>query len=222
MYHLYASYKGSYRKVNEMKITMLGTGKAYVTECYNSCFVISDENQHFMVDGGGGNGILHDMSKRLLETEQIKGFEKIVRFHEVKDGEERKINGRKVTFFDIQSAKAKQFGFCMDLDQGERLVCCGDEPFNECEKKYVEGSKWLIHEAFCLQSQTDFFKPYEKKHSTVKDVCCLADRLGIQNLILYHTEDMNIRTRKELYTKEGAAYYHGNLYVPDDLEMIEL
>ena len=43
-----------------------------------------------------------------------------------------------------------------------------------------------------------------------------------ENLILYHTEDKNIKERKVLYTEEGKAYYHGNLYVPDDMEAFEL
>ena len=32
---------------NRMKLTMLGTGNALVTECYNTCFVLSDEYGHF-------------------------------------------------------------------------------------------------------------------------------------------------------------------------------
>ena len=28
--------------------------------------------------------------------------------------------------------------------------------------------------------------------------------------------------RKELYTEEGKNYYHGNLYVPEDLEVLDL
>ena len=40
---------------------MLGTGNATVTECYNTCFVITDKNKHFMVDGGGGNTVLHQL-----------------------------------------------------------------------------------------------------------------------------------------------------------------
>ena len=40
-----------------MKITMLGTGKAVVTECYNTCFLIQNEEQLLLVDGGGGNTI---------------------------------------------------------------------------------------------------------------------------------------------------------------------
>ena len=36
-----------------MEITLLGTGNALVTECYNTCFVISHDGKHFLVDGGG-------------------------------------------------------------------------------------------------------------------------------------------------------------------------
>ena len=38
-----------------MKLTILGTGNATVTECYNTCFALSDGNRHFLVDTGGGN-----------------------------------------------------------------------------------------------------------------------------------------------------------------------
>ena len=44
----------------------------------------------------------------------------------------------------------------------------------------------------------------------------------MKNLLLYHTEDQNIARRKELYTAEGMQYFHGNLFVPEDLEVIEL
>ena len=45
----------------EMKLTILGTGNAAVTECYNTCFVLSEKDDYFLVDGGGGNGILHQL-----------------------------------------------------------------------------------------------------------------------------------------------------------------
>ena len=45
-----------------MKITMLGTGHATVTNCYNTCFTISENNKHFLVDAGGGNGILKQLA----------------------------------------------------------------------------------------------------------------------------------------------------------------
>ena len=36
-----------------MKLTLLGTGNALVTECYNTCFVLSEGEKHFMIDAGG-------------------------------------------------------------------------------------------------------------------------------------------------------------------------
>ena len=56
----------------------------------------------------------------------------------------------------------------------------------------------------------------------MKDSCELAESLGIKNLLLYHTEDKNIENRKTLYEAEGKPYYTGNLYVPDELDVIEL
>ena len=62
----------------------------------------------------------------------------------------------------------------------------------------------------------------EKHHSTVKDACELAEKLNIRNLLLYHTEDKNLDERKKFYLEEGSCYYHGNLFIPDDLELLEL
>lgn len=266
-----------------MKLTILGTGNALVTKCYNTCFVLSDNNRHLLVDGGGGSEILARLEKAEIDWHDIKDIfvthkhidhllgiiwmiriitqnmakgkyegevnlyahEEVIeilqnmantllvkkttkfigdRFHmiTVKDGESREIIGHNVTFFDIQSTKAKQFGFSMDLGNGEKLTCCGDEPYCDYEEPYAKDSTWLLHEAFCLYSQADIFSPYEKHHSTVKDACELAQSLNVKNLILYHTEDKNIKNRKELYMQEGRPYFDGNLYVPDDMEMIEL
>ena len=47
-----------------MKITMLGTGNAVATECYNTCFVLSENNNYFLVDAGGGNML--DANKRYI------------------------------------------------------------------------------------------------------------------------------------------------------------
>ena len=140
----------------------------------------------------------------------------------VEDGEHRNIIGYDVEFFDIHSTKAKQFGFTTVLKNGKKLTCAGDEPYNDANEVQVRGSAWLLHEAFCLDSQADIFKPYEKHHSTVKDACELADRLGIENLVLWHTEDKNYENRKVLYMREGKEYYSGNLYVPYDQEKIIL
>lgn len=178
-----------------MDITMLGTGNAMVTECYNTCFVLRDGDKHLLVDGGGGNTLLAQLKhagfdwmdmREIFVTHKhvdhimgvvwmirmicqhmkqgqyegeatIYGHEEVIRILKemaemlypkkqtcyigdrlhlvvVEDGEERTIMGHKTTFFDIQSTKAKQFGFCMDIGNGEKFTCCGDEPYNECEK----------------------------------------------------------------------------------------
>ena len=203
-----------------MKLTILGTGNAAVTECYNTCFVLSENDGYFMVDGGGGNGILHQLKHAAIDWKQIRTIfvthkhldhimgivwmirmicqnisrgqyegDAVIYAHEevigllrsmaenllqkkeaafldkrlhlvtVQDGESKEILGKKVTFFDIHSTKAKQFGFSMELSGGKKLTCCGDEPYNECEEKYARNSTWLFHEAFCLYSQADIFKP---------------------------------------------------------------
>lgn len=266
-----------------MKITMLGTGEALVTECYNTCFILHEDSDYFMVDGGGGIGILRQLKYAGFDWRDIKeifvthrhtdhlfgviwlvrvigqamhngeyegemniyAHEEVIflikdiacklcspretdhignRIHliAVSDGEKRTICRHNITFFDIHSCKAKQFGFCMELDGGEKLTCCGDEPYNQYEEKYVKNSKWLLHEAFCLYGEADIFRPYEISHSTVRDACELAEKMNIQNLLLYHTEDKNIKDRKNLYIKEGENYYKGNLYIPNDLETLEI
>lgn len=266
-----------------MKLTMLGTGNALVTNCYNTCFVLQDANRYFMVDAGGGNGILSQLKKAGIDWKEVKdifithkhidhllgaiwmirmicqhikkgeyngeaniyGHAEVIqtlrtmaemvlqktdvshlneRLHliTVEDGEEKEIIGHQVKFFDIHSKKDKQFGFTMELSKDKKLTCCGDEPYNISEKEYVKGSNWLLHEAFCLHSQAEIFHPYEKHHSTVKDACQLAQEFDVENLVLYHTEDRNLNQRKEQYTAEGKQYFHGNLYIPDDLETILL
>ena len=145
-----------------------------------------------------------------------------IRFDIVENGDQREILDCPITFFDIASTKAKQFGFTMRLNNGKKFTCVGDEPYNEVNFEYVKGSDWLLHEAFCLFREADKFKPYEKHHSTVKEACQRAEKLGIPNLLLYHTEESHLAERKKLYTKEGRQYYHGNLFVPDDLETFTL
>ena len=172
-----------------MELTMLGTGNAAVTECYNTCFALREKDEYFLVDAGGGNGILsrlkaagidrksihtifvthkhidhilgviwlirmicQDMNKGLYGGElDIYGHDEVIdlllqmsdnllqkkqsdllgkRVHPIKvsDGEQREILGKPTAFFDIKSTKAKQFGFCMEYEEGKKLTCCGDEP----------------------------------------------------------------------------------------------
>lgn len=74
----------------------------------------------------------------------------------------------------------------------------------------------------CLDLEANIFKPYEKMHSTVKTASEIATSLNIKNLILYHASDNNLKNRKSLYTEESRKYFKGNIYVPNDLDTIEL
>ena len=162
------------------------------------------------------------LCEMLLQRKHTAHIGKDILFVIVKDGEEKNVLGCSVTFFDIGSTKASQFGFSMLLPNGTRLTCCGDEPYNAREEKYVKHSAWLLHEAFCLYSEADKFHPYEKHHSTVREACELAETMDVKNLILYHTEDSHYPDRKEKYLAEGKQFYSGHLFVPDDFERFRL
>jgi ribonuclease Z len=265
------------------KLTILGTGCAMVTKCYNTCFTLSDGEEYFLVDTGGGNTILTNLEKADIEinkihnvyishshndhivgiiwivraaaTQMLKGkydgnlniychksiidifkaiccpvlqkkftdlFDSRILFNEIYDGGSTKIMGYDMTFFDIGSKKDLQYGFTTTLKSGKKLTFLGDEPYRELLYNYAVNADYLLHESYCLYSQRDRFKPYEKSHATVKDACENADKLGVKNIILYHTEDKNILGRKQLYTNEGSGYFKGNIIVPDDLDVINL
>lgn len=145
-----------------------------------------------------------------------------IRLITVNDGESMEIMGRKTVFFDIHSTKAKQFGYMMETAPGEKLTCCGDEPYHESAYSYAYKSKWLLHEAFCLETEAQRFKPYEKHHSTVADACRNAQMLQAENLILYHTKDNRPADRQNVYMQEGEKYFSGHLWVPEDLDRFTL
>ena len=79
-----------------------------------------------------------------------------------------------------------------------------------------------MHEAFCLGSEANIFKPYEKGHSPALDVAKTMNDLNVKNLILYHTEESHGLDRKELYVSEAQSVFDGNVIVPDDLEIINI
>ena len=164
----------------------------------------------------------------ILAKKQLAKVAERVVFHQLEDGDCFEVGDMKLECFDIQSTKEKQFGFRAELpssdDSGKPLVlaCLGDEPYNELNRRYIVGTDWMMCEAFCLYADRDTFKPYEKCHSTALDAGKLAEELGVKNLILYHTEEKTLATRKENYTREAAENFKGRIFVPDDLEVILL
>ena len=57
---------------------------------------------------------------------------------------------------------------------------------------------------------------------SIIDMILAKKQLGVKNLILYHTEEKTLANRKENYTREAAENFKGRIFVPDDLEVIEL
>ena len=164
----------------------------------------------------------------ILAKKQLAKVAERVVFHQLEDGDCFEVGDIKLECFDIQSAKEKQFGFRAELPSSDEsgkplvLACLGDEPYNEQNRRYIVGADWMMCEAFCLYADRDTFKPYEKCHSTALDAGKLAEELGVKNLILYHTEEKTLANRKENYTREAAENFKGRIFVPDDLEVIEL
>ncbi|MCQ2444332.1 MAG: MBL fold metallo-hydrolase [Mailhella sp.] len=139
------------------------------------------------------------------------------------DGEKRTIAGHEVTFFDIASKKAMQFGMHVESQEGQRILFCGDEPYRGRDRALLHGTDWVFHEAFCLQRHDSVFNPHRIGHSTVLDAASVAASVGAGNLVLWHTEDSEtVGTRKELYSEEARRVFSGGIFVPEDLDVIAL
>lgn len=276
------------------QITMLGTGNATVTHCYNTCFLLETSTTRLLVDAGGGNGVLtqlrragvairdlHHLFVTHAHTDHVLGVIWVVRmvaqckdykgqlhvygndkvmlviqtiidmilakkqlakvaervcFHQLEDGDRFAVGDMMIQCFDIHSTKEKQFGFRAELPRHESrtacsqnltsqplvVACLGDEPYNPINRPLVEKADWLMSEAFCLYADRETFKPYEKCHSTALDAGRLAAELDVRHLILYHTEEMTLDTRKVNYAREASQCFSGTIHVPDDLEVIPL
>jgi len=162
------------------------------------------------------------ISDILLENRFTKYIGSRIIFSEIWDRCSVPILGWEVEFFDIRSTKLLQFGFRLVLKNGRKVAFLGDEPYKEELLEFTENADYLLHEAFCLYSERDIYSPYEKNHATVKEACENAERLKAKAVVMFHTEDKNIERRKELYTAEGREYFKGEIYVPDDLDVIPL
>ncbi len=163
---------------------------------------------------------LRAMCEATLEKRFCSLFDERILFCPVEDGQTHEIYHYPVTFFDIGSTKEQQYGFRLPLHNGKILTCLGDEPYKPLCRDYAQGADWLLCEAFCRYEHRERFRPYEKHHSTALDAGQLAKELRVGSLVLWHTEDETIDTRKAAYTAEAAQNFSGPIYVPEDLEEI--
>lgn len=180
--------------------------------------------------------VIRTIIDMILAKKQLQKVEERVVFHLLEDGDAFEVGDMKLTCFDIHSTKEKQFGFRAELpvegvgsDASREveskpmvLACLGDEPYNPLNRSYIEGADWMMCEAFCLYADRERFRPYEKFHSTALDAGTMAEKTGVRSLIVYHTEDTDLAHRKERYTEEVKENFSGNVFVPDDLEVIKL
>lgn len=264
------------------KIVMLGTGHGGVLNLYNTCFLIQNENDNFLIDTGGSieiikrlkkfniniidlkhifishnhtdhilgliwilkkisvasingkiknklniycNDVVYEsileICKYTLPEKLIKELLKIIEFHILKNDEKININGVNYTFFDVNAKDTKQFGF-EGIINGKKLLFLGDITLSSNLYDRVREADYVMHEAFCLDLEESIFHAYQKNHSTVKSVSKVMNDLNVKNLILYHTEETHGKDRKMLYTKEAKENFKGNIYVPDELEIIEI
>lgn len=111
----------------------------------------------------------------------------------------------------------------MVYNKDEVFTFIGDEVCSKSTEKYVENSCWLFADAYMSGIEAEKYNPIEKHHhSTVKYVAQLCERLNVKNVILSHTIDNNLEKRKETFIEDAKKYYNGSVFVPDDLEKIEL
>lgn len=151
-----------------------------------------------------------------------KQYKDYVNYIFLENNQKFNIIGYDIEVLDLYSTECIQYGFKFKLNNGKDLVFLGDVPCSKNIYNKVRNVDWMLHEAMCLEEEEKIIKAREKNHSTVKDVAEKAEELNVKNLVLWHTWDNNIVKRKELYTNEAKKYFKGNVYVPNDLEEIEL
>ena len=214
----------------------------------NHIFVSHQHTDHFLglfwtfrggPGGGGSTSVyLHEdlmrIAKGMLGLLMPESLERGgTNFVTVHHGEEMEILGRKVRFFDTKATNVPQYGFVMTLGNGKRFVFHGDVPFDESNRSELQGAEIFMHEAFNLESEGPGMPgmpggpggpggPGKMGHSTVKQAAGYAQSLGVQTLILVHGSDNDLEHRQEKYTAEARQAFDGTIYVPYDLDVIEL
>lgn len=156
-------------------LTILGTGNALATRCYNTCFTLYDPSgEILLVDAGGGNGILTQIERAQIDL--------------------RSIHNLFIT---------------------------------HTHTDHLLGAVWVMRMALQFGYPLHVWS-HSKALELLTDICWRmlpekeAEALHARTLILYHTEDRTLASRRERYTAEAQSVFSGAVLVPDDLERIEL
>lgn len=139
---------------------------------------------------------------------------------EVVDGQHEKICGLDVEFFDTRCIEKDfpQMGFFI---KEKGFVFAGDVPISEELYQKFSNQNTLCLEAFCTEDRRNENLIPLQKHKTVLESAVVAQRLGAKKLILWHGDDDKVGDRKERYLKEARSVFSGEIFAPDDLEIIE-
>lgn len=166
--------------------------------------------------------LIYSILYKSLSIAMCRDIMTVVDFIETEDGKTYQLTDTlTIRTFDLHTA-CPQIGFRTTLPSGISLACCGDAPLSHISPDDIRNTDWIIAEAFCLESDREKFSPEKISHGTVKETARAAQMLNVSNLVLYHTEDVNLQTRKTRYTEEASQVFQGNTYVPDDLDTIYL
>jgi ribonuclease Z len=167
--------------------------------------------------------LIKQVSKMFLKEKVTSLFDSKILFIAVDDQSEIVLHDWRIQFFDIQSKKETQYGCKITFKDNTTMSFIGDEPYTNAITPYCENVDYLFHDAYCLEKDRELFHPESISHSTAQEAGIRAQKLGAKNLILFHTEDSStFGNRKELYTKEAQKEFSGNVYVPEDLENIDI
>lgn len=167
--------------------------------------------------------LIQEVSKKFLKEKVIALFNSKILFLPIEDTEGLYIGDWKVDFFNIRSRKEDQWGCNIMFPTDKKIAFIGDEPYTEAVSSYCENVDYLFHDAYCLEKDRHLFNPQEISHSTVKEAAKNAQTAQVKNLILFHTEDKStFGSRKELYTDEAKQEFSGNIFVPNDGDIIEI
>lgn len=169
----------------------------------------------------GNSDVIQKLSlicEAVLQKNLLDWFDKLIAFHVINDGFILDFYGTDIKFFDTKSLTAPQLGYEINMPNRKRLVFCGDEKYRLPLDSYIQNADWCIYE-----NTNIFYNPVlARNHSCTEEGAKLAEAAGVKNLILTHTEDKDMETRKETVCKEAAKYFSGNVYCPNDLEIIVL
>ncbi len=167
--------------------------------------------------------LIKEVSVLFLKEKVIALFDSKILFIGIDNYPETAINDWNVKFFDVQSKKEEQWGCAIILPDNNQLTFIGDEPYTETIAPYCMNTDYFFHDAYCLEKDRATFTPQEISHSTAKEAGTHAEEVHAKNLIIFHTEDKTtFGSRKELYISEAKQSFSGNVFVPNDGDIVEI